>query len=133
MATALLLTAAVIAFGLILAVGRLDRHLAEVNKIDLQHAVAEHPALGPLVAALKDPTGLEWGLRSIQLLLLLAVFATAAHTLPSALGVAWRTAVLFLVLGVVVVVQATASVRPPAAASVAMSRLLTRRSMMFSG
>ncbi|HEX9594021.1 MAG TPA: hemolysin family protein [bacterium] len=106
MSVTVLLTAATAALGLILAVGRLDRHLAAVNKIDLQHAAAEHPTLGPLVAALKDPTGLEWGLRSIQLLLLLAVFTTVAHALPSTLGAAWRAAVVLLVLGAAVVLEA---------------------------
>jgi CBS domain containing-hemolysin-like protein len=106
MTTAILLLAATVALGLILAVGRLDRHLAAVNKIDLQHAAAEHVRLVPLVAALKDPNGLEWGLRSIQLLLLLTVFAAVAHALPSALAVGWRAAVLLGVLGIAVLLEA---------------------------
>jgi CBS domain containing-hemolysin-like protein len=104
--TTVLLTTATVGLGLIMAVGRLDRHLAAVNKIDLQHAAAEHPALAPLVATLKDPTGLEWTLRSIQLLLLLAVFTTVAHALPSTLGGGWRAAALLPLLGVAVVMEA---------------------------
>ena len=100
-ATAALLVIA-IGMGLIAAVGRLDRHLAAVNKIDLQHATGERPELVPLVAALKEPIGLEWILRSTQLLLFVAILAVAVGSLPPSLRGAVR-GVLLLPLALVAV------------------------------
>jgi len=106
MGATVLLIVVGIGIGLTVAVGRLDRHLTAVNKIDLQHAAGERPELVPMVAALKQPTGLEWALRVTQLLLLAGVLTLGARALPPQLNPMARGALLVPLAIVVAALEA---------------------------
>jgi len=81
--TLLLAVISVTALAALLALGRLDHHLTVVNKIDLQHAAAEVPAVAPLLTALKEPVALEATLRLVQIPLLAVGLAALFPILPA--------------------------------------------------
>jgi len=114
---ALLLAAiACAALAAILAVGRLDHHLAVVNKIDLQHAAAEAGAVTPLLTALKEPVALEASLRLLQIPLLAVGLAALFPLLPTA--TAARAGTLVAVVALVVVAAGVSRRGTPARAAV---------------
>lgn len=99
--TFLLAAVACAALAALLALGRLDHHLAVVNKIDLQHAAAEVPAVAPLLTALKEPVALEATLRLAQVPLLAVGLAALFSILPAAGTVRAGALVALAVTGVV--------------------------------
>lgn len=120
MVTLLLAAIACAALAALLALGRLDHHLSVVNKIDLQHAAAEAPAVAPLLTALKEPVALEATLRLLQLPLLAIGLAALFPILPAA-GAA-RAGTLVALAAIVVVVAGVSRRSAPARAAAELPR-----------
>ncbi len=127
----LLILLAAVSLAVALALVRLDRHLTVVNKIDLQHAAAEAPAVAQLLTALKEPVALEATLRLIQLPLIALGLASLTPLLPETTP--GRTAALAVILVALVVASALARHTTPARAGHELPRLAALLAPLWPG